>query len=92
MRNAGAKEVHFRVSSPELKNPCFYGVDFPTHDELISANGTVEQVAKGMGVDSLAFISLDGLQFSIGRGVIKGNYSGQCVACFNGDYPTKLYK
>ncbi len=92
IRKAGAKEVHFRVSSPELKNPCFYGVDFPTHDELISANATVEEVAKKMNVDSLAFVSLKGLQKSIGRGVTKGKYSGQCAACFNGDYPTNLYK
>jgi amidophosphoribosyltransferase len=92
VRNAGAKEVHFRVSSPELKNPCFYGVDFPTHEELISSFTSVQEVADEIGVDSLAFITLKGLQDSIGRDVTKGAYCGQCVACFNGDYPTNLYK
>lgn len=92
LRAAGAKEIHVRISSPKIKFPCFYGVDFSTYDELISATHTTEEIRKLIGADSLAFISIDGLTKGIGRSPKLGKNCGQCVACFNGDYPTYLYE
>ena len=92
LREAGAKEVHVRIASPEIKFPCFYGVDFSTYDELIAATHTTEQIREVIGADSLAFISVEGLTQGIGRSLKLGKNCGQCVACFNGDYPTYLYE
>jgi amidophosphoribosyltransferase len=92
LREAGAKEVHVRIASPEIKFPCFYGVDFSTYDELIAATHTTEQICEVIGADSLAFISVDGLTKGVGRSPKLGKNCGQCVACFNGDYPTYLYE
>ena len=92
LRDAGAKEVHVRIASPEIKFPCFYGVDFSTYDELIAATHTTEEIRHVIGADSLAFISVEGLTKGIGRPVTYGKNCGQCVACFNGDYPTYLYE
>ncbi len=84
LREAGAKEVHVRIASPRLKNPCFYGVDMSTHKELISYNRTVDEVRELIEADTLAFISEEGL-------LKAGNRSDLCLACFNGSYPTALY-
>ncbi len=86
LREVGAKEIHVRITAPEIKFPCFYGVDFSTKEELISAKLTPLEIAKKIGADSLEFISLEGLIESIGR------KNGQCTACFTGNYPTHLYE
>ncbi|HAX72203.1 MAG TPA: amidophosphoribosyltransferase [Firmicutes bacterium] len=91
LREAGAKEVHVRIASPEIKFPCFYGVDFSTYEELIAATHSLEEITAIIGADSLAFISVDGLTKGVGRQHALGKNCGQCVACFNGDYPTYLY-
>ncbi|RSX54809.1 amidophosphoribosyltransferase [Bifidobacterium dolichotidis] len=89
LKEAGAAEVHMRISSPPLKYPCFYGIDISTTKELIAAKKSVEEIREFIGADSLAFLSLDGLVESIG---LQGDapYGGLCVAYFNGDYPTAL--
>ncbi len=66
LRDAGAKEVHVAIGSPELKYPCFYGIDIQTRRELISANHSVDEVCEIIGADSLTYLSLDGLIDSIG--------------------------
>lgn len=81
LRQAGAKEVHLRIVSPEVKWPCFYGIDTDTQDQLLSANNTVEEACKWIGADSLAFISLEGLHKSI-----RASHDGFCDACFSGNY------
>ena len=89
LKEAGAAEVHMRISSPPLKYPCFYGIDISTTKELIAAKKSVEEIRGYIGADSLAFLSLDGLVESIGLGA-DAPYGGLCVAYFNGDYPTAL--
>ena len=81
LRDAGAKEVHLRIVSPEVKWPCFYGIDTDTQDQLISANLTLEEQCQFIGCDSLAYISLEGL-----HSAIKIDHPGLCDACFTGDY------
>ncbi len=66
LRDAGAKEVHVAIGSPELKYPCFYGIDIQTRRELISANHTVEEVCEIIGADSLTYLSLEGMIEAIG--------------------------
>lgn len=90
VRGAGASEVHMRISSPPTNNSCFYGIDTPERAELLAANRDVEQMARHIGVDSLAYISLDGLYRALGergRDVAPPQY---CDACFTGDYPIPL--
>lgn len=89
LREAGASEVHMRISSPPLKYPCFYGIDISTTKELIAAKKSVEEIREFIGADTLAFLSLDGLIESIGLNA-DAPYGGLCVAYFNGDYPTAL--
>jgi amidophosphoribosyltransferase len=90
IRQAGAKEVHVRISSPMVKNPCFYGVDMPTKEELF-ANKHEHEKALGdvIGADSLAFLSTEGLLEAVD--VNLAETSSRCIACFSGAYPTKLY-
>ena len=83
VRAAGAKEVHMRVSSAPVTGPCYYGIDTPTREELIAANLTTEQIAAHLGVDSLGYLSLEGMLESVPDGP-----HGFCHACFSGDYPT----
>ncbi len=80
LREAGAKEVHFRVSSPPIKYPCYYGIDTAARKELAAASMSVEEIQQRIGADSLAFISEAGLARAIGL-------AKTCLACFNGDYP-----
>ena len=90
VRAAGASEVHMRIASPPTEHGCFYGVDTPERAELLAANNTIEEMAALIGVDSLAFISIDGLYRAAGE---SGRIAGQpqyCDACFTGDYPTRL--
>ena len=81
IRRAGAKEIHLRVSCPPIRHPCFYGIDFPTSEELIAHNRTVEQVRAFLEVDSLAYLSLDGMLSC--QKHPPGDY---CTACWSGDY------
>lgn len=80
LREAGATEVHFRVSSPPIKHPCFYGIDTAARKELVASTHSIEEIRELIGADTLAFISEAGLQQAI-RG------PGVCLACFNGQYP-----
>jgi amidophosphoribosyltransferase len=84
IRNAGAKEVHMRISCPPTISPCFYGVDTPSKKELIAANKSVEEIREFIGADSLAYLSLEGLKKACGDGE-KTTY---CTACYTGVYPT----
>ncbi len=88
--DAGAAEVHFRIASPPTKWPCFYGVDTPDKDKLLAAHMSEEQMRKHLGVDSLRFISLDGLYRAVGGFEARDNDNPQyCDACFSGDYPVR---
>jgi amidophosphoribosyltransferase len=82
IRNAGAKEIHYRISSPPILNPCFYGMDFPTKAELIATSHTSEEIRKYLRVESLAYLSMEGLVKAVG-----GRKDKYCTACFDGDYP-----
>ena len=88
LRRAGAKEVHFRVSSAPVKFPCHLGIDTPTKAELISSNHDVEQIRKEIGADSLAFISVEGM-FEALRSCNPEQY-GFCKGCFTGEYPMSI--
>jgi amidophosphoribosyltransferase len=83
VRSAGAREVHMRVSSAPITGPCYYGIDTPDRGELIAANMTTDEIARHIGVDSLGYLSLDGM-----LGAVPGGPDGFCHACFSGDYPT----
>lgn len=82
LRDAGAREIHLRVASPPIRFPCFYGIDTPTREELIASSNEVPEIAEYIGVDSLGYLSFDGLLAS--APTPKKNY---CVACFDGSYP-----
>ncbi|HFI0306760.1 TPA: amidophosphoribosyltransferase [Streptococcus suis] len=90
LREAGAAEVHVAIGSPELKYPCFYGIDIQTRRELISANHSAEEVCEIIGADSLTYLSLEGMIEAIGLETDAPN-GGLCVAYFDGKYPTPLY-
>ncbi|WP_456276926.1 amidophosphoribosyltransferase [Bacillus sp. AK128] len=90
LRHAGATEVHVRISSPPIKNPCYYGIDTSTREELIASSRSVEEIRQIIGADSLSFISNEGLLKAIGRPDDDEN-KGQCLACFTGKYPTEIY-
>ena len=90
LRGAGAAEVHMRIPCPPLKYPCFYGIDFKEPSELIAHQKSVEDIRQILGVDSLSFLSVDGLVNAVDLD-FHGKYRGLCVAYFNGDYPTPLY-
>ncbi|MDD4890660.1 MAG: amidophosphoribosyltransferase, partial [Phycisphaerae bacterium] len=82
LRRAGAREVHMRVSCPPIRHPCFYGVDFPTQEELVAHNRSVEQIREFLEVDSLAYISLDGM-----LACLSDKPEHHCTACWSGKYP-----
>jgi len=84
LRAAGAREVHMRVSSPPITGPCYYGIDTPERAQLIAARMSVEEVGRVIGVDSLGYLSLEGLLKAV-----PGGPGGFCHACFSGQYPTK---
>lgn len=85
LREAGAKEVHVRISSPQIENPCYYGIDMSTKKELIAANNSLEEMRKLIGADSLQFLSTEGMEKAILRD--KTINQGICAACMTGDYP-----
>lgn len=84
LRKAGAKEIHMRISCPPIKSPCFYGIDFPSKEELIAANKSVKEIADFIRVDSLEYLSIEGM-----LGEMKKT-SDFCDACFTGKYPVKI--
>lgn len=90
LRAAGAKEVHMRISSPPTKHSCFYGIDTPESQKLLAHSHTVEEIAKFIGVDSLAYISMDGLYRALGEAGRNNAQPQYCDACFSGEYPIKL--
>jgi amidophosphoribosyltransferase len=85
VRNAGAREVHMRISCPPTISACFYGVDTPSNAELIAANHSIEEIRRFVEADSLAYLSLDSLREAVAD--TKDQY---CYACYTGNYPTKL--
>jgi amidophosphoribosyltransferase len=85
IRQAGAREVHFRVASPPITGPCYYGIDTPTRRELIASQHTLEEIRAHLGVDSLGYLSLDGMLRAAG-----GDETEFCHACFSGAYPTEI--
>ncbi|MBI4227652.1 MAG: amidophosphoribosyltransferase [Candidatus Omnitrophica bacterium] len=82
IREAGATEIHMRVSCPPIKHPCFYGIDFPTKGELIACTHSIEEIRKFLGVDSLGYLSLEGM-----LGAVSGPKDQYCTACYSGRYP-----
>lgn len=84
-RNAGATEVHVRIASPPTKFPCFYGIDIPTHKELIASTHSLDEIKKYLRVDSIQYMTIDTMLESINRPGM--NF---CTACFDGDYPSEL--
>ncbi|MGZ0190269.1 MAG: amidophosphoribosyltransferase, partial [Alphaproteobacteria bacterium] len=91
VRRAGAAEVHMRISSPPTTNPCFYGIDTPDKSELLAARFAIDEMAKEIKADSLAFVSTDGLYRAMGEaGGRNTNQPQYCDACFTGAYPTRL--
>ena len=90
VREAGAAEVHMRIASPPTTHSCFYGVDTPSRDKLLAANMSIEEMAKHIGVDSLAFITIDGVYRALGETGRDDNAPAYCDACFTGDYSIPL--
>ena len=90
IRNAGAKEVHMRISSPPTSHSCFYGIDTPEREQLLAAKMDVSAMAKHIGADSLAFLSIDGLYRAVGEELRNREEPQYCDACFSGDYPIYL--
>ena len=86
---AGAAEVHFRIASPPTQWPCFYGVDTPERDKLLAATMTEEEMRAYIGVDSLKFVSLDGLYRACEEPGRNSRQPQFCDACFSGDYPVR---
>jgi amidophosphoribosyltransferase len=85
VREAGAKEIHVRISCPPTISPCYYGVDTPNKSELIAANMSVEEIRKFIEADSLGYLSLEGMIAASGV-----SPDAACVACWNGRYPTRI--
>jgi len=86
LREAGAKEIHMRVSAPPFLNPCYYGTDIDSRENLIACHHTVEEIAEIIGVDTLGYLSVDSVK-KIASGC---HGKGYCTACFDGDYPTEI--
>lgn len=82
LREAGATQVHLRITSPPIKHPCYLGVDMATYDELVAANYTVEEIRQRTGADSLGYLSLAGLMTAVGR-----DRNEMCIGCLTGEYP-----
>jgi amidophosphoribosyltransferase len=85
LREAGAIQVHMRITSPPIKWPCFYGIDMSTRQELVASDLSVDQVRQFIGADSLAYLSLDSLVEATGQ-----PKNGFCRACFDGQYPIPI--
>lgn len=85
VRQAGAKEVHFRIASPPTTGPCYYGVDTPGKSQLIAAQHSIEEIREFIDADSLAYLSIEGMMKAV-----RGNGKEFCSACFDGNYPTEI--
>ena len=85
LRRAGAREVHVRIASPPIRHPCYMGIDIPTRHELIAAFGSVEDIRRAIGADSLAYLSVEGLKRAVGR-------ENLCLACLTGEYPEWVFR
>jgi amidophosphoribosyltransferase len=85
LRDAGATEVHMRISSPPVTHPCFYGIDTDTQDHLIAARLNLDEIERHLGVDSLAYLSKQGMLEAA-----HASSSHFCTACFDGDYPIEM--
>ncbi len=95
LRNAGAREVHLRISAPPTTNPCFYGINTPTRSELVAASHTVDEIARYVTCDSLAYLSHEGMMGAVGgeepsQTTGRADGKGYCSACFTGLYPVAL--
>lgn len=90
IKDAGAKEVHMRISSPPTIKSCFYGIDTPSAEELLASQKSVEEICQYIKADSLAYISLDGLYRAVGETKRNAKAPQYCDACFTGDYPVEL--
>nr|MCU0825126.1 amidophosphoribosyltransferase [Leptospira sp.] len=86
IRQAGAKEIHFRVSAPPTISPCYYGIDIPTHKELIAATHSIEEIKKYLRVDSIAYLTLE----TMNKAVEEHKGGGFCDACFTANYPVEF--
>ena len=90
IRDSGAAEVHMRIASPPTTNPCFYGVDTPEKAKLLASRMDVDEMRDFIGVDTLAFLTIDGLYRAVGEKRRDNGAPQYCDACFTGDYPTRL--
>jgi amidophosphoribosyltransferase len=90
VRDAGATEVHLRSASPAIQWPDFYGIDMPNREQLIAGNKDVGEMAEILGVDSLGFLSVDGLYWALGETARDAHLPRYSDHCFTGDYPTRL--
>jgi amidophosphoribosyltransferase len=90
VREAGAKEVHMRISCPPTVAPCYYGVDTPTSEELIASHQSTEQIREFLGADSLAYLSMQGMLEACGESSSEAENTRFCTACYTGQYPTLL--
>lgn len=92
LRDAGAKEVHIRIASPPLLHPCYMGINIPTKQELIGNQLNPDELAKHVGADSLAYLSVDGLVRAVRTNLKTNNKAtvGHCTACLTGKYPVEL--
>ncbi len=84
LRDAGATEIHMRVSCPPTSHPCYFGIDFPSREELLASSRSVQEVCEFIGADSLGYMSLEGLLSAVEQ---PGDY---CTGCFSGHYPMQL--
>ena len=84
-KNAGAKKIHVRIASPPTKFPCFYGIDIPTHKELVASSNSIEEIRKYLKVDSVQYLTIETMIESIDRSKMKF-----CTACFDGNYPVDI--
>jgi amidophosphoribosyltransferase len=88
LRDAGAREVHLRISSPPIRWPCFYGIDTPSRSELIASSHTFDEIAKYVTADSVGYLSVEALHHALGS----AQNAGFCNACFTGEYPVAFEK
>jgi amidophosphoribosyltransferase len=85
LRRAGAAEIHVRIHSPEMRHPCYMGVDTGRRGELIAASHTTDEIRRAIGADTLGYLSKEGMLAAIG-----GRRGSHCTACFDGAYPTDV--
>ncbi len=86
LRDAGAKEIHLRISAPPFMNPCYYGTDIDSRDHLIACHHSIDEIAKIVGADSLGYLSVE----NVSKLTDDPNCRSYCTACFSGEYPTEL--